>query len=141
MKTVRSALWNLLEELRGAISAEQISNLQDDLQKLDKTQLITRLDIMREVGIELAQTHGKQKRQKLIRELPPVHQGWALYAAAAWTVRALALAEYLERADLALMPRKWAADAALSLVADFEKDQTWLWPFDGEPPWAEDDED
>jgi hypothetical protein len=139
MKNVRSALWLILERCQADIPPEMEDLLSNQFGVLGKEHALGILHAFRPFALQLAKSTAKRERQKLVEEFASDNPQWLLYAAAAWTARALALAEYLERADLAIMPKKWAGEQALSMIDDFEADESWLWPFDSEPPWPEDD--
>lgn len=141
MKNVRSALWPILERCQAEIPPDMESVLSHQFSVLGKEGVLGILHAFRPFALQLARVKAKRDRQKLIDEVAPDNPQWLLYAAVAWTARTLALAEYLERADLAIMPKKWAGEQALSMLDDFEGDETWLWPFESEPPWPDDDDE
>ena len=141
MKNVRSALWPILERCRADVPPDTQFLLFDQLGSIGKTRTTEILHAYRPIALELAGTKAARERQKLVSELALERPYLVFYAAAAWTARTLALAEYVERTDLAILPKKWPGEQALSMMNEFEDDETWLWPFDSEPPWPDDDED
>lgn len=141
MRNVRSALWPILERCRADVPPDMQSLLFDQLGSIGKSRTTEILHAYRPFALELAGTKAARERQKLVNELALERPYLVFYAAAAWTARTLALAEYLERADLAIHPKKWAGEQALSMMNEFEDDETWLWPFDSESPWPDDDDD
>lgn len=135
MKTVRAALWPKLEKARKAVNPEMERALRGELAPLQPSTVAFTLQGWRRLAIELAETNNAQELKALVDSHAGTKPHWALYAQAAWITRTLALAEYLERSDLAMQPRKWAAGAALRLLDEFEGDTAWLWPFESESPW------
>ncbi|CAH0498165.1 hypothetical protein [Novosphingobium sp. CECT 9465] len=141
MKTVRAALWPVLERAKAEISPDMMPMLFGQLASLGKDKTMAMLELWRPLGLHLARTSSARERKKFIEQIGAEQPYWPLYATVAWTARTLALTEYLERADLAAQPKKWAGDQALLLMDDFYEDDAWLWPFDGEVPWEETDDD
>ncbi len=88
-----------------------------------------------EIGLTVARA-GRQRRQT-VAQYPPDQQPWALYAAAAWTAKAVVLLEQLEILQLEpRFPAKFAGEATLTLVGRYEnEDELWVWPFEGFSPW------
>lgn len=140
MKTVRSALLHIVERSRSEIPPEMETLLFGQLGLLGKEKVVSLLQIWRPIALQLARTKSARERRNLIQQWAAEKPYWPLYATAAWTTRTVALAEYLERADLSALPKVWAEEQALLLMEDFEDNETWLWPFDSEPPWEEDDD-
>lgn len=140
MNAVRAALWPLLEKARKAVTPEMQHALRNELASLKPSIVALTLQAWRPLAVELAETKNARDQTALIDRHAPTKPHWALYAQAAWIARTLALAEYLERSDLAIQPRKWAAGAALRLLDEFEGDTAWLWPFESEPPWPGEDD-
>lgn len=141
MQNVRSALWPILERCRADVPPDIEARLFDQLGSIGKARTTEILHAYRPIALELAGTKAARERQKLVNELALERPYLVFYAAAAWTARTLALAESLERADLAILPKKWAGEQALSMINDFEDDETWLWPFESESPWPDDDDE
>lgn len=141
MRTVRAALWPMLERARNSVTPELEVRLHAELKQLSPHMVAHALQLWRPVAMELARASKARERQALIDRYASDKAHWALYAQAAWIARTIALAEYLESADLAILPKKWAGQQALSMVDDFEADESWLWPFESEPPWPDEDED
>lgn len=137
MKTVRVALWPMLEKARKAVTPEIEQALRNELAPLQPSIVAFTLQAWRPLAIELAATKNARELKVLIDSHAATKPHWALYAQAAWIARTLALAEDLERSDLAMQPRKWAAGAALRLVNEFEGDIAWIWPFESESPWPD----
>lgn len=135
MKAVRAALWPLRERAQQMTTPEMLERLDADLGPLGLVKTGDLLQRWRLPALQLARAGTARQWQKLLEQHPPEHRHLALYAAAAWITRTLVLAEALERSDLAELPKKWAADRALSLVEEVEEDRLWLWPFESEPPW------
>lgn len=108
---------------------------------LGKDEVVKALHDLRSDALELAGAKSARDRQKVIARFEQAKPYLLFYAAAAWTARTLALAENLERADLAVLPKKWAGEQALMLMDEFEGDDEWLWPFDSDPPWQDDESD
>ncbi len=117
------------------------AQLAAELAPQEKRRVAHTLQLWRPLAMELMRTTSARERQQLIERYAAGRPHWAFYAVAAWITRTLALAEHLERADLAIQPKKWAAMAALNCVDDFEADDAWLWPFETESPWPEQDDD
>lgn len=140
MKTVRAALWPMLEKARKAVTPEMEDALRTELAPLKPSIVAFTLQSWRPLAIKLAETKNARELKVLIDSHAATKPHWALYAQAAWIARTLALAEYLERSDLAMQPRKWAAGAALRLLDEFEGDIAWLWPFESESPWPGEDD-
>jgi hypothetical protein len=124
MKNVRSSLWPILERCRTDVPPDTPSLLFDQLGSIGKTRTTEILHAYRPIALELAGTKAARERQKLVSELALERPYLVFYAAAAWTARTLALAEYIERADLAILPKKWAGEQALSMMKEFEDDET-----------------
>jgi len=137
MKAVRAALWPMLEKVRKAVSPEMEHALRTELAPLKPSVVAFTLQGWRPLAIRLAETKTARERTDLINSHAATKPHWAHYAQAAWIVRALALAEYLERADLIIQPKQWAGHAALNVIDEFEGDISWLWPFDSESPWSD----
>ena len=135
MKTVRTALWPMLEKARKAVTPDMEHALRTELAPLKPSIVAFTLQSWRPLAIELAETKNARERKILIDSQAATKPHWALYAQAAWIARTLALAEHLERSDLAVQPRKWAGGVALRLLYEFEGDIAWLWPFESESPW------
>lgn len=131
----RTALAERLAQLQTE-AAPYLEDLRGALAKVDPS---TAASILRENllerGLDFAQS-GRHRRRS-VAALPPDQRPFAYYAAAAWTAKALLLAEHLERLQLEPgFPRKFAADAMLTLVGRYEQeDEPWLWPFPGLSPW------
>lgn len=140
MKTVRSALWPLIEKARHCVTPEFEAQLRAELSPLQPHVVAHTLQLWRPLAMEMARTSKTRERQALIDKYAPDKAHWALYAHVAWMARTIALLENLERADLEIQPKKWAANAALDCVDEFENDQVWLWPFDSNSPWPDADE-
>lgn len=140
MQNVRTAVWPILNSLRVMMSAEEQATLHAELGQLKKLQAAALLHAWRPIGIDIARAKTATARKAILQDFTGRKRMWALYSAAAWAVRTIALAEYMERSDLAAMPKKWAADAALELLDEYEADESWLWPFESDPPWEFDEE-
>jgi hypothetical protein len=123
------------------MSAEEQQLLYAELAPLNRIQTAVLLQAWRPIGIAIARAKTATARKAILKEFAGRKRLLALYSAAAWTVRTIALAEYMERSELVAMPRKWAADTALNLLDEFEGDENWLWPFESDPPWELDEED
>lgn len=99
----------------------------DDAEELLRANRVSALDV----------ASAGSNRSRLLASLPESQLPWAAYAAAAWTARALILAEHLEA--LQLEPDRRgpdAADAFLTLIGRYEDEpEAWLWPFPGVSPW------
>lgn len=137
MKTVRSALWPMLEKARQLVTPEFEALLREELSPLQPHVVAHTLQLWRPLAIEMARTSKTRERQSLMDRYAPKKTHWALYAQAAWLARTIALLEYFERSDLQIQPKKWAADAALDCVNQFEDNQVWLWPFESKSPWPD----
>lgn len=140
MKTVRAALWPMPEKARRAVTPEMEHTLRTEFAPLKPSIVAYTLQAWRPLAVELAEAKGTRERRDLIDRHAATKPQWALYAQAAWLARALALAEHMERTDLAIQPKKWAGHAALNLLDEFEADLAWLWPFESESPWPDDDD-
>lgn len=140
MKTVRSALSPMLEKARHRVTPEFETQLRAELGPLQPHVIAHTLQLWRPLAMEMARTSKTRERQALIDRYAPDKAHWALYAEAAWLARTIALLEYLERSDLEIQPKKWAADVALDCVNQFEGDRVWLWPFESKSPWPDADQ-
>lgn len=141
MKNVRFALWRIFEQSKAEITPEIETLLFGQLGVLGKQKTIAVLHIWRPIALELAQIKSTRDRHRLVHEYAAEKPYWLLYATVAWAARTLALAEYLDRADSAAQYKAHAGVQALMLMDKFEDDETWLWPFESEPPWRDDFDD
>jgi hypothetical protein len=130
----------MLEKARKAVTPEMEDALRTELAPLKPSIVAFTLQSWRPLAIKLAETKNARELKVLIDSHAATKPHWALYAQAAWIARALALAEYLERSDLAMQPRQWAGGVALRLLDEFEGDTAWLWPFESESPWPSEDD-
>lgn len=135
MRTVRTALWPMLEKARKAVTPEMESALRAELAPLEPPLVAYTLQAWRPLAVRLTETQKARDRKELIERHAATRPHWALYAQAAWIARTLALVEHLEGADLVVQPKKWAGSAALNCIDEFEGNTTWLWPFKSESPW------
>ena len=134
----RRPLWKLLERQRRLLSIEDQLALSNRLSILNPTIVEMKLRAYRALAIELTKVTTTSARKSIIAEYKaePI---FAMYAAAAWVCRAFILAETFNQYDEKL-PEKWAADTFLKIIDSFENQDIWLWPYEGERPWPDDDD-
>ncbi|MDH4745888.1 hypothetical protein OMP43_17825 [Sphingomonas sp. CBMAI 2297] len=137
MKAVRAALGPLLERAQGMVPPQMQQQLRAELGPMGSAKVTLYLHQMRPAALELARVGPAREWKKLLDEHASEARHLVLYAATAWIARAVVMAEYLERADLANLPKKWAAEQTLRMVENVEGDEGWLWPFNSDSPWPE----
>lgn len=140
MKAVFAALLPQLETVRHEVTSDMQDQLRRELAPLGELRTTILLQNWRAFALDLVKDGTARQRKKKVEQLPPEKRHLAHYAAAAWLARALVLAQHMEQADLPMMPKKWAGNAMLGVVGDFESDEDWLWPFDSPSPWPDEDE-
>lgn len=138
--SARLALLKIHEEALSALVPEERQILWEHVAKQGLETTERTLRIFQLSAQELLALTPARRRQHLAK-LEPVRSLWTRYAAAAWSAKAVALFEYLERSSLGPSdPQKWAGPAGLRLVFDYEGWEDWLWPFEEPWPWPEDDD-
>lgn len=134
----RAALAKRLDFLRGTVTATEQDALHERFARLGKERVRAYLFAAHGVGLDIAKATSNRALTQKLAEWGGDDRLLTLYGAVAWAARALVLAELLEQFDPDL-PAKWAADATLRWLDDFEAEEVWLWPFESDHPWPEDD--
>lgn len=139
--SARLALLKIHEEVQAAIEPEELRLLAQFLAQkgVDGTERMLRA--YRDPAQELLQLTPAQRR-KYLGALEPGPSLLTRYAAIAWSAKAVALFECLERSSIGPTdPQKWAGPAGLRLVFEYEDWPDWLWPFEEPLPWPDDDDE
>lgn len=132
--TARPALAKHLQMHLGGFSPAEVGTLHRRLAMIGKKQVETYLRASSVIGLGLAASPNRRALRSNLVALEGLDDLLTRYAATAWAARALVLAELLDRFDPDL-PQKWAAEATLLWLSEFESEEVWLWPFGTEPPW------
>lgn len=138
--TSRLALRKRFEFLRDALSADDLAELHERFAQSGKHRVRDFLQEVRDDALGIATASSKAALARKIAGRGNENRILGAYAAVAWAARALVLVETLEHNDLDV-PSKSAADAALRCLREFEGHDVWLWPFESEPPWPDENED
>jgi hypothetical protein len=139
--TARKTLCKDLEKARNLLTFDEQQALHARLATLNSFQAEAFLvRVFRIPAFRILAAKTAQEREAVIRDFEITDRAGLFYAAAAWAARTLALMEFLDP-FMPDMPAKWASASALRLVEDFEGSEAWLWPYESERPWQEDDDD
>lgn len=137
--TAHAGLLKTLQQLR-TLAEPHTDQLRADLATLGIEGAQTFLRENVEFGLDVA--GAGRTRPQTLAAYAPAQRPWVLYAAAAWTAKALVLAEQLDVLQLEpTFPAKFAPGSMLRLIGRYEQDEeAWLWPFPGFAPWDHFDE-
>ena len=139
--SARLALLKIHEEALGALTEQERQTLYNYVEKQGREATESTLRSFQPFVREILEM-TPAKRRRHLSALPAGHSLLQRYANVAWSAKAVALFEYLERSSIGPTdPQKWAGPAGLRLVCDYEEWEDWLWPFEGPWPWPDNDDD
>lgn len=135
--SARLALLKVFDAACEAVSEEEEAELHVLVRSLGQKETEAWLRSVRAQAMALLSL-TKAQRTKRLAALDPEDRLWLRYAVAAWSAKAVVYFELLEKSSIAPVDlQKWSGPAGLNLVAEYEGNQVWLWPWGGLTPWYE----
>lgn len=133
---VRRSLRRRLDELLAMFPPEELEPLRGKMSAWPKTETARLLQLVRAESLDFARLRPSARKSEL-RSLDPQMSATRVYAAAAWTARAVVLLELLELRQLDGDASSDAAFSALLMLDEFDGDDAWLWPLPLPSPWPD----